>query len=360
LGWEVAVGNPSSHKDVPPGRATGAGFTLLELLGAIAIICILIALLLPAIQKVREVANRQHAGETLTQVLVVAGLYHNVLGHYPADVRSLVQFCQQGPACSLDPRLATGQLHGYSFFILKATDLEWRAEAEPAAPGLTGAESLFVDQGGTLTSRPTPGADAARRKAFEQILARGAEQIGDFMRLDPETFTFLQQPAFPITNAEVSGNLDHNGDQLISAQEIFDLGSYPPEAAPLMAEWLPYIENVLRMGAANEDLGGIFVPGVQEGDPRASFFNFDVLIQLTRSFAPERLPERSLVMKLARAQRTQDPALRQALVDAYIQELQRQVDINVSRGHEDILARNVIIAVLLPNPHLRGGILSGR
>jgi len=126
-----------------------------------------------------------------------------------------------------------------------------------------------------------------------------------------------------------------------------------------MGEWLPYVENVLRMGTANEDLGGIFVPAVQDGDPRVSFFNFDALIQLTRSFATGR-PQRSLVMKLARAERTQDPALRQALVDAYLEELQRQVDINVSRGHGEVLGKGAVIAIRLPASHLPGGLVSRR
>lgn len=207
-----------------------------------------------------------------------------------------------------------------------------------------------------MTAQPTPGADAARRKAFEQILARSAEQVGDLMRLDPETLTFLQQPAFPVTDAEVSGNLDHDGDGQVSAQEIFDLGSYPPEIAGLMSDWLPYVENVLRMGTANEDLGGIFVPAVEAGDPRAPFFNLDTLIQLTNSFTPVR----SLAAKLVLAERREDPALRQALVNAYVQELQGQVDINISRGHADFLGNGALIGLLFPNPHRQGRLVPGR
>jgi len=125
------------------------GFTLVELMIAVGIVILLVALSIKGLMRSRMIANETAAIETLQTLHSVFSSYRFANPAYPTDLNDLV--LDDPPY--IDAALASGTRQGYEFSVASFDSVDsdtFTLRAIPSNPGITGSREFYVMVSGEI------------------------------------------------------------------------------------------------------------------------------------------------------------------------------------------------------------------
>ncbi|MGC4054451.1 MAG: DUF1559 domain-containing protein [Paludibaculum sp.] len=274
------------------------GFAVTELMAATSIIAVLIGLLLPAVQRVREAASRSQCQNNLKQIGIAIHAYVGKTGYYPATL---------GDALRIAQLPASGEKDGYKASTYVVGKSGWSLTLNPV-PGVTGSESGRVFGGATsdftIEMTPAPGAAEGRDRMLAAVRADAAEAFAQIAALLPyvEQETLYKQVSSTSRQTGAAGvafrALSGSDGQvtLSSISRIVDGTSntiFFGELASILSSFWAAAVRDLKLGAYGEhwqSLPGLTALPEADGPDAApgtvTFFSYDALASLTARLVP--------------------------------------------------------------------------
>ncbi len=294
-------------------RSRSAGFTLIELLVVIAVVPVLIGMLLPAVQKIREASARMRAHDTLKELCLGAVAFQRTTGRAPRTLLELVG--ESHP-------VADGSADGRRYKMLYTPYVTVDFVADPV-PGVTGDETGVVHAPTCVpTFSPAPGAAEGRTRMLRELAATGARAVSDLALLLParaasgvdqhtlfsEVGPFLQDPdtqrqVFDLLSqqAVVSYRSVHTGVMQVGLGDG-SVRNVSYSINQIMRRFLDSMTSALQLGVNDEDWHNLpgFLPAVQQPP---TFIGPATLKQLTVDFVHDSRVEQSLLEYISAASR---------------------------------------------------------